>query len=222
MPLCYDRHFESIGVARHREGNWTCSLLRDNTTFMKLQYGSMKAYFKLACTFFQFGRLVATSIEKTPGGYRLGCEQEWGYVRPLPGIQQPDWWKIDRNLREKANWQRHRWQVDVAFTKNGLTLHIGTEGTPNIPAKLECILPPGGLVHSGRLTVPAQPGGWLIAGQDASYDRGGEVMRLSGGFNMHNYAPNMRNSDPQPTDQFCLYCTDFTPMDRQLEISFDA
>ena len=218
MPTRYDRWFERIGVVRRRGGEWTCSLLRDNSTFMKVQKGSLKMYVKLACTFFQHGRLVAQEITPVPGGYRLSCVNEWGYVLPLQGIQEPDWGKIDHHARSRANMQRHCWRVDVLFRAEAIALRIRTEGVPRVPVKLECVLPPGGLLTSANLTAPALPGGWAIAGGAVRYDCGGERIRIDGGFNEHTYAPNMRNSDPPPTGRFCLYCTGFTPMDREIEI----
>ena len=220
MPLCYERSFEGAGVVHRRSGNWTCSLLRDNSTFMKVQNGSLKMYVKLACTFFQYGRLLPQEISAIEGGWRLTGGAEHGYVKPLAGINQPDWWKIDRDSREKANMQKHRWLVDVLFREDGLDMRVRTEGTPDIPVKLECILPPGGLIRTGGVTAPALPGGWAIAGEPVIYDHGGERIGVSGGFNEHDYAPDMRNSDPAPAGRFCLYCTGFTPVDRV--IKFDV
>ena len=226
MPLHYTRYFERLGVVRHRSGEWTCSLLRENSAFMKLQNGSLKVYVKLACTFFQHGRLLAQQIIPIDNGYRLVYEREWGYLRPLPGINEPDWWKIDHKSRENANMQKHCWQVDVVFRESGLTMRVRTEGTPRVPVKLECALTPGGLIKTfeplgtGHMTLPAMPEGWVIAGENVAYDLDGNIFCLSGGFNEHHYAPIMRNSDPPPRDRFCLYCTGFTPMDRTLEIDF--
>ena len=217
-PDHYDRWFKGAGVVRRREGNRTCSLVRDNSVFMKFQNGNLKMYVKLACTFFQYGRLLAQEIAPIEGGYRLAYEHERGYTRPLPGIGEPDWWKIDHKSREGANMQKLRWQTDVIFREKGITMRILTEGTPGIPAKLECVLPAGGLLKTAGVTMPALPGGWAIAGETVTYDLGGDAIRISGGFNGHNYAVNMRNSDPQPTGQFCIYCTGFTPLNRELEI----
>ena len=219
VSFCYDKFFPQIGVVRHRRHHWTCSLLKINSTFMKLQNGGLTIYVKLACTFFQHGRLVAEEICPIDGGYRLTCEKEWGYVRPLADIHQPDWWKIDKDARERANMQKHRWQADVLFTEDGLTLGIQTTGTPRIPAKLEFILPPGGLLRASGLTVQAAPGGWAVAGESASYTLGGDEVRISGCFNHHHYTANMRNSDPMPPGRFCLYCTGFTPLDEKLAIT---
>ena len=220
MPVNYSRYFNKIGVARFRENDWTCSLLRDNSIFMKLQNKNLKIYAKLACTFFQHGRFIADEIIPIEGGHKLTSEREWGYIRPIPGINEPDWHKIDRNAREKANMQKHRWQVDVNFRNNGVTLLIRTEGTPRIPMKLELIMPPGGLLKAGGITMPAIPGGWAITGDCAIYNYGGDYVHISGGFNEHNYAENMRNSDPKPPDRFCLYCTGFTPVERAVLIDF--
>jgi len=162
--------------------------------------------------------MIAQDIAPIGGGYRLAYEYEQGYTRPLPGIQEADWWKIDHKTREKANMQKLRWQADVIFRDGGISLHILTDGTPRVPAKLEFILPPGGFLKTTGSTFQALPGGWAIAGETAAYDLGGESIRLSGCFNEHNYASDMRNSDPQPTGQFCVYCTGFTPLDRVLEI----
>ena len=217
-PLSYDRFFAGAGVVRHRDGDWTCSLLRGNSVFLKFQNGGLKVYAKLACTFFAHGRMLADEIIKTDEGYRLVCEREWGYVKPLPDIREPDWNKIDHAARGRANMQRHRWQVDVAFNGAGLTMRIMTEGTPGIPVKTEFILPPGGLLRTGSTTAPALPGGWVIAGRLVEYEHGGERIRIGGGANEHVYAPDMRNSDPRLADRFCLYFTCFTPVDQIITI----
>jgi hypothetical protein len=214
MPLVYNRYFERAGIVRYRQDNWTCSLVRDNSTFMKIQNGNLRMYVKLACTFFAHGRLIADELKPIEGGYRLSCEKEWGYVRPLPNVNEPDWHKIDHTARPHANIQKLRWEVDVFFREKGVTLHIRSEGTPRIPMKLECILPAGGLLRSSDLTVPTTEGGWAIAGETVEYNLGGEGVRMEGGFNEHVYTFNMRNSDPQPMNRFCLYCTGFTPVER--------
>ena len=219
-PFGYDRFFTDAGVVRYRRGPFTCGLLRDNGTFMKLQYEDLKIYVKLACTFFAHGRLVAQDIEPIAGGYRLTCENEWGYTRPLPGIGEPDWKKIDHQSREKANMQRHRWQADVIFNGNGADMIIKTAGTPGIPFKLEFILPPGGLLKTGALTAPAPADGWAIAGDTVIYDYGGLAVKFGGCFNEHAYAAGMRNSDPRPAGRFCLYCTGFTPADQRVGVAF--
>ena len=218
MPIKYDKFFNTAGVARVRQGNWTCSLLKDNSTFMKLQNGNLKVYFKLACTFFQFGRLLAQEITPIENGYRMICEQEWGYVRPIKNLNEPDWHKIDRNIRDKANMQKHKWQVEIIIKENGLSLYIHTDGTPRIPIKLECILPPGGLAKTAGSSFEAQPGGWMIAGEAVTYYLGGEAIRFSGCFNKHDYTNNMRNSDPSPPGRFTIYCTGFTLINKLIEI----
>ncbi len=220
MRDVYDKSFPLAGVVRHRNGNWTCSLLKGNSTFMKVQNGTLKAYVKLVGSYFARGRMQAQEITAIEGGYRLTYRDVWGYVRPIKDLHQPDWHKIDKSAREDANMQLLVWQVDVLFEDSAVRLEISSEGTPEIPMKLEMIFTEGGMLRAQGLATPGRAGSYVLLAGDALYERYGEAIGVEGGFCEHDNAPAMRGSDPQPMEQFCVYMTGFTPVKRSVRITF--
>ena len=220
MPMTYKMIYPKAGVARYRSNDLTLTLLKENTTCLKIQYGSFRVFCKLACTFFAHGRLSGQILEETTTGFTLSSHAEWGYRRPLKGVCNLDWFALPHAEREKANWQHHDWVLNVDFKDNEVNLHIRTDGTEGIPWKLEMILDPGGTMHSQGTTIPGSVGGWAVLGGSGLYAINNMWMSIKGGTNQHEYAPNMRNADPKSTEGFTLYNTGFTPADHKVTIEF--
>ena len=220
MPVTYKKLYPKAGVARYRNNDLTLTLLNENSLCLKIQYKSFRVYCKLACTFFQFGRLIGQTLEETKTGFVLKSHAEWGYRRPLKGVCNPDWFALPHADREKANWQHHDWALNVDFTEDEVSLHIQTDGTKGIPWKLEMIMDSGGTLYSQGTTMPGTPGGWAILGGDGLYVSNNNWMSIKGGTNQHEYAPFMRNSDPKSPEGFTLYHTGFTPADHKIALQF--
>lgn len=219
LPAHYEKVFELAGIVRYRNGSFSMTIIKDNPTFLKVQNGSLKSTIRLAASFFGKGQMKAQTITKITGGYRCFYRVDRGYVRPVENLHEKDWKKIPPDLREKANMQTIVYQIDVMPYKEGVYLHITSEGTPNVPLKLEFIFDEGGMLYTGHTTQPGMPGGYAIIGEGFSYERYGEKLLVEGGFNRHEYAPTMRGSEPIPQNAFCVFFTDFTPVDAEIKLT---
>ena len=214
----YEKAFDLAGIARYRHEDFTLTLIRDNPALIKIQNGHLKTYIRLAASFFGKGKLCAQSIEKIEGGYRCLYKTEKGYYRPVENLHEKNWFKIDHSMREIINVQYLSYQVDVFPSGNSVTLKLDAAGTPDIPLKVEFIFEPDGVLRTAGTTLPGTSGGYAISGERFTYERFGEKLTVDGGFNRHEYAPNMRGSDPIPQNSFCVFFTGFTPLDTELKI----
>jgi hypothetical protein len=220
MPDSYKVFYPIAGTVRYRHKKLAVTLLRDNSTFMKVQYGGLRVFFKLACNFFAKGRFICQDIKETAKGYQMTSHEEWGYRRPLKGVSNPDWFALPHESREKANWQHHDWNIEVCFDNSELNVIIKTDGTENIPWKLEAILDPGGMLKGDGIAVPGIAGSWAVVGHSTEYSLKGEYIVVQGGLSEHIYGHSMRNADPFMPQQFVIYHTGFTPAQHEVRLRF--
>ena len=222
LPLQYKKNYPLAGAARYRSGKLTITALKENSTCLKIQYGHLRVFCKLACTFFGDGRFLAQQLQETAEGFRLSSHVQSGYRRPLKDVTDPDWYALPHEQRQQANMQNHDWILEVLPlpADNAVQLRINTQGTPNIPWKLEFILDPGGMLYSGGVILPGNKSGWAVLGADAVYSIGGEYICINGGLGLHEYGPRMRNADPVSVEQFTLYHTGFTPARHDVCLTF--
>jgi hypothetical protein len=137
----------------------------------------------------------------------------------VEGLHEKDWQAIDHSKREEVNIQHLRYQIDVRPAGNSVTLQVTATGTPDVPVKFELIFEADGMLTTANTTLPAMPGGYMIAGERFAYARFGEKLMVDGGFNCHDYAPAMRGSEPMPQNAFCVFFTGFTPLDNTIIIT---
>lgn len=220
IPAQYEKLFEAAGIARYRHDDFTVTVIRDKTTVIKIQNGSHKTFVRLAASFFgNRGQMKAQHITKIDGGYRCTYEAEQGYVRPIEDLHEKDWENIDLSKREKVNVQHLRYQVDVFPAGNSVLLKIKAADTADVPVKLEFIFETDGMLTTANSAQPGMPGGYAILGERFTYERFGEKLVIDGGFNRHEYAPQLRGSEPMPQNAFCVFFTGFTPLDTEIKIT---
>ena len=218
LPLKYNKYFVGAGVARYRHGHCTLTLVRDNPVFLKLQNGHLKMYLRVAASFFGRGKLCAQTIKPIDGGYRCRYEAEKGYYRPIGNLHQKEWENIDHTKRETVLLQHLCFEADVFAIGNTITLRIRSDGTADVPFKVEFVFEPDGIMRTVGTTQPGLPGGYTIAGEPFTYERFGEILRIEGGFHQHEYI-DMRGSEPMPPNSYCVFFTGFTPIDYEITIT---
>ena len=222
FPSRYNAYFEKAGVARIRRGDLSCTLLRNNATFMKIQNGSMKLYLKLACSYFSVGKFEPAEIipmgTDDQAAYQMRYVKDTGYRLPFTDLTNPEWYAMPHEKRGSVHMQHLELCAEIADINNGFDLTIYSKGTEHVPWKLEILLPPGGLLWSGGVTIPGIDNGWAIVSDSAYYECGGERIQIDGGSNRHHYTGTMRGTDPQPPGSFCLYMTGFTNFHEKISI----
>ncbi|TVY09455.1 hypothetical protein [Paenibacillus cremeus] len=218
--LEYEHWFQQSGVVRRREGDVTLTLLENNSTFAKLQYGSNKVYLKFAGSFFSKGQFKGSGLRKTERGYSMNYRREWGYVRPLAGGSSTNVWKdMAHDQREKVQMQTYDITMQIIVEPQGIIVEVDSQGVEQVPCKLELMFESGGALETGDSIIPGDAGrGVILKSGGAVYRRDGESLRLQGGFGEHAYTTAMRGSEPQSKEKFTVYMTDFTPIHRQIAI----
>ncbi|TBL81536.1 hypothetical protein [Paenibacillus thalictri] len=217
----YEVWFADSGVVRRRADQTTMTIVGNNSTFLKFQYGTNKVYVKFAGTFFSKGQFKGERIEQTERGYSLHYRREWGYVRPFAdGSPTNVWREMDHAAREKIQMQTYDMTVHITAEEQGICLEVVSEGIERLPCKLELIFEPGGEWETGDSIIPGEAGRSVILKSGAAtYRRDGDDIRLQGGFGEHTYTTVMRGSETHSREKFTVYMTDFTPIDRRIIIT---
>ena len=217
----YRKNFERAGVARVRKGDMALTLLRGRPIFLKLQVGGIELMLRAGACFYACGQLISPTVEEIENGYRLRCQSEGDYVRPL-GKQAgtTDWASIPHEKRRHVNGLTLEWVLDVLVfdCKVELLLRIG--GCENLPWKLEGILTPGGMLKADGCHIPAGEGSYAIIAKGFEYSCAGGTLRWEGGLNQHTYAPNMRNTPANEQKAFTVYNTGFAPFSHAVTLSW--
>ena len=127
---------------------------------------------------------------------------------------------MDYKSRQSISRCDYGYTVDFTFTENGLQFHILTHGMENVPFKLEIAVTPGVHVRAGSAMTIGNAGNFLCASEGdielSNFE--GDLMTIKGAFAKHFYHKDMRGSIPSPSGKYLLYFTDFSPVDRTLEI----
>jgi hypothetical protein len=220
-PVRYELWNPSSGIARFRTDGVSLSLLAGAGTFLKLQVGELSVIVRLAATFFgSRGRFSAQILEREGAWIVLRSRDRWGYVRPFRDPPPTSEWKaMPHESREHVNMQDHEIEARARFTGDGVTLRLLSSGVAGVLYKVELLLAAGGWLETPDLKLPGGAGRWaLLGGARATYTRGFDRIEILGGFAEHAFTTSMRGSEPQDPNAFTLYCTGYTPMDREIII----
>ena len=217
----YRKFFEHAGVVRFRKGGATLTLVRERPIFCKLQVGRTELMLRAGACFYACGQLISPQISEIENGYRLRCQNEWGYVRPL-GKQAGTavWADILHEKRGHVNMLTLEWTLDVLIFDSKVELYLQISGCENLPWKLEGILTPGGTLNMGGSHIPAAAGNYVITAQGFDYVSEGGCLRWEGGLAQHLYAPAMRNTPAQEMKAFTVYNTGFAPCSHKVTLSW--
>ncbi len=109
-------------------------------------------------------------------------------------------------------------KADVFASGNTITLRIRSDGTADVPFKVEFVFEPDGIMRTVGTTQPGLPGGYTITGEPFTYERFGETLRIEGGFHQHEYI-DMRGSEPMPDKAYSVFFTGFTPLDHEITLT---
>lgn len=222
MPVRFHRFYPKAGVLRHRNGPMSLSLVRDNSTFMKLQAGELEMLVRLSASYYARGQFRAEAIEPMDNGYRMRYSYRWGYKKPLgKAAGTTVWADIPHHLRQEANMLTWTWEVTVQPTDTSVVMTILGDGCDRLPWHLECALRAGGILRTENGFVPGNAGNWVVHGGTCSYRLNNDEIHIQGGTHEHWYAANMRGSEPPHPDMFTVYATGFAPVDQKLVFTWN-
>jgi hypothetical protein len=175
----------------------------------------------MCASFFAVAQFNAGEIIKTHSGYRMeftaSGRYKWPFETP-PGTSV--WDEMNHSLRKSVKELFLKFTVDFIISDGGVELNIKTEGCDRVPMKLEFCFTGGCSVEGPGFMIDGTAGNSIIAGE-------GRVAALLGlneitvgpGFAEHRYASAMRGSVPQSKNDFTVYFTGFSNIDKKVMVT---
>jgi hypothetical protein len=164
------------------------------------------------------------TIIKTETGYRMTFtghgEYKGNFLTPPP---TSEWFKMDHKARPVLHSCDLDYTLDITDTDDGVSLHIRVDNTPQVPFKLEFVLPAGVRLETDQVLLNTTSNGWLAIKQgDMSVEdlSTGSIVTVRGLLSEHAYHRQMRGSVPPRANSFAVYSTGASPIDRQVDIHF--
>ncbi len=223
MEKEFHAFYPDSNIVRAKEKGVAYSLLARKFNFLFATVGSISISARMCSSFFAIAQFLPDEIEKTgEKTYRLTFKAYADYKTPfdVPPAGSEKYWTMDYNSRKSISPCEYGYCVDVEFIENGIRMHIVTEGTPNVPFKLEFAVTPGVYVRAGSAMTMADAGRFICAKEGdislCNYD--GDHITIKGAFAEHFYHHNMRGSVSAQPDKFMVYCTGTSPIDKTVEI----
>lgn len=214
------------GILRVREADVTLTALTGNTTFCTFQNGANVVHLKLSATFYgDRGRFVADSIQVTDSQVVLRQKKRWGYVRPFASPPVTSVWdEMPHESRERANMQDFDTEVRITFrleeAGSPVEVDARSTGLEGVLYKVELAFAPAGWCETECTREPGAPGRYVIvSGGRVRYLLGWDAIAVDGGFAEHNYAADMRGSEPPDPDAFTVFFTGVSPIRRTVRLS---
>ena len=224
IPDSYHAFYPNSRILRVRKGDFSYTLLSRNPDFMHIKFGRQTMTLRMCSSFFAVAQFEPETIEKTETGYRMTFRGHGEYKGLFPEPPaSPDWDKMDHTKRPVIHSCDLDYTLDVTDLEDGVSLHIRVDNTPRVPFKLEFVLPTGVKLETEQVMLNTTPGGELTIkeGDMRVEDMAtGSEVTVRGLFAEHTYHRNMRGSIPPRANSFAVYSTDFSPIDRTVEIRF--
>lgn len=215
--------YPESNIVRVREKDVTYSLLARKFNFLFANVGAINISARMCSSFFAKAQFLPEEIIQTgEKSYRMTFHTSADYKQPfdVPPAGSEKYWTMDYSSRKSISPCEYGYCVDFEFIENGIRMHIVTEGTPNVPFKLEFAVTPGVYVKAGSAMTMAEAGGFICASEGdvtlCNYE--GDHITIRGAFAGHFYHQKMRGSVSAPEDKFMVYLTGTSPIDKTVEI----
>ncbi|UBM58694.1 hypothetical protein LAG90_17995 [Marinilongibacter aquaticus] len=220
LPTDYARAFPYSGVVRIRRGNWDCTLLSNNTSWLTFHKGNaVLQAMRVAASFFGKGQFQSDEVEERNGNWFMTRSLEGPYYQPLEEDKissDGDLSKMPRDLRIKSEIQNLETRVSVREHSTGVEVDIEILGTDGVPVSLELIFRPGGVLK-GLKGHGDDKNAYLLSQGNGTYSMGNDTIQFGPGKVEHK-ALVLRGALPRmnaPT----AYITGFTPFKHTLKLS---
>lgn len=218
----YDRLFPASDIARIRNDQWSCSLLRGKANCLYFQHGSFSMYMTIYSNLCDRRNFLADSLVPTESGYEMKAHAAGWYYLPFP--EKPatsDWWQMDNpNTRPKTEGLPLDTLLRIVKRPDGIDLHIKTEGIDQLPLRMEFSFLPGGYVRTEHFLQRATPGGCInvMNGTIEACGPHGECITIGQAFGAHDFTDRMGGAYPLSPNHYTVYFTAYTPVERVIKI----
>lgn len=215
--------YPKSGIVRAKTDDAVYSIVAKNPVFFHATVGGITVSARMCSSFFAIAQFLPDVIEKIgEKQYRMRFHAAQDYKLPFdnPPEGSENYWSMDYKSRKGISRCEYGYTVDFTFTETGVRIHTVTDGTEHVPFKLEFTVTPGVYVRAGNAMTLANAGSFLCAdsGDIQLCNYAGDSITIKNAFAKHFYHKDMRGSIPSPSNKFMIYLTDFSPVDRTVEI----
>lgn len=217
----YEKFYPGSNIFRKKSGKHSVSLIANNPNFLFVQQGNLKLYMRVCSSFFAVAQFVAGKVEQTAEGYRMtytgNADYRWPFETPPP---TSDWHQMDHDKRKRVNITSLTYTIDFVMLPDGVSVKVHTDGCDRVPFKMEFAVSPNCTVSGKCFTLAGTAGNHIAVSEgDVKIISGMDTIKISDSFCKHIYHAGMRGSIPKSRNDFTIYFTDFTPVDRMVNIT---
>jgi len=222
-PIAHvDRLFPDSAIARIREGDWSCSLLKGKANCLYFQHGAFSLYMTIYSNLCDRRNFLADTLEKTETGYIMRSHAAGWYY--LPFDEKPatsDWWAMDNpHTRKKTEGLPLDTELEIVKAEDGIDLYIRTSGIDQLPLRCEFSFLPGGYVRTEHFIQRTKPGESInvLDGTVEAAGPGGETILLQSAFGAHDFCDRMGGAYPLSENHYTVLFTAYTPVNQKISI----
>lgn len=232
LPTNFEKFYRQSGVVRIRRGDYTITITENSTRFLEFKVGKLRSYMKICTSFGQsiaqfntnvfderWQREARTSpIRKGPEGYELEYNAYMTYYLPFDNLtEELEWGNMHYEKRKLTDKIRLNIRVLIREIEDGVRVRIKTDGCDRVPVKIELGFDPGCLVEGDSFVLRGKPGESIVASSGlVRVSKEDDIISVGPAFGKHIFTSEMRGSEPQSENDFTVYFTDFTHLDREI------
>ncbi len=220
LPDKFEVFFKPSKIVRVRKHDFGVTLLGGSPNFLFVQKGRLRCYVRMCASFFAVAQFKAEEIIKTESGYRMEFTAAGRYRWPFENPPKTSVWdEMDHSKRKSVNEVKLKFTIDFTISISGVKLKVMTEGCDRVPLKLEFCFTGGCSVDGRGFMIDGTAGNSIIVGEgEIKASLGLHEITVGPGFAEHKYASAMRGSVPQSKNDFTVYFTGFSNIDKTVEI----
>ena len=219
-------YLKNSGLARIYNGNTTLSVIKSHReNFLKFQFGDTFFYLRCASSFFgqPHSQFRASELVKDGDSYVLSSEEQAGYRSQFDTPPETsDYHLMDHSKRHMINVQTLHTSIRITPKGRGFTLDLLTSGTPEVPNKIDILLPVKGRFESDSVLTDAKAGSdLLLMGKCRMFYNNMTILKIDCPKSRHYYFRDMRGTEPVPDTYFTLTVTGYSEQPMHFEFTLD-
>lgn len=224
VPGNFSFYQPKSNIFRVRRNKWSYAILgNENPNFLFFRCGGTHCYMRICASFFAVAQFSAQKLEKVGDGYKLSFRAYADYKQPYDVPPKTSvWTEMDYSARRIIMPLELFIDAELTPLDDGFDIHVSTRGCKDVPIKIETVVSSGTRIITDEFIQTASAGGSLVLrkGKLTLDDMGGNLIDISGAFASHTYTKTMRGSLPQSGEDFTVYFTAQTDIDRTVSVRF--
>lgn len=222
LPTDYRKDFTHNRITRVRRGNHAATVFYNGSSrVMNIVKGeAVITTIRFISAFFGKAQFKGEQFQLDGGKIHVSQKLDGPYYQPFtpPRVIDSEMWDSTQKTRPRTEVCEYEQSATFEEAEGGYNLRIRAKGTELVPVTIEIAFRPGGKL-TGVKPVPNVADSYLIAGAEAQYQFGKDIIKVSPGLAEHWWTTNMRYIEPKlpgPT----LYLTGFAPLDHTIRFRF--